>query len=335
MKNGPFAYQEIRWLSKVFFCITSLMSAIYVQAQVTVISDFNDGIADWDSGPNKPQVTAFEANGRLIIRGQLPATMGDLGNSIGGITWNRDRPIRDGETLETRVELIGTSRSDVIAGMDYNATATSDLALYAMLKSADFIRLDKVLFSPTVPHIPLQVAVFINDHQAIKHTNVVLCLALTGIGPSVRITIKVLDMDNENAVLYERSFLDTPAVDATVMDPLITNEGPDPGPPITMGTYTYLYINQFTDGLQPVAEVTFDNFVYEYRNAVELTIERAVRLSWPAFSTPHVVEGAPSVDGPWTLVPEPIFQTNFMNWMTVPVPLSQSMQVFRLRKPTP
>ena len=89
------------------------------------------------------------------------------------------------------------------------------------------------------------------------------------------------------------------------------------------------------DGTGPEVEVTYDNCTWEYRNATELDVERAVRLSWPAFSTLFVVEGAPSIDGPWLPVNEPVLQTNGMNWMTVPAPISEAMKLFRLVEPTP
>jgi len=179
---------------------------------------------------------------------------------------------------------------------------------------------------------------FFVDAISVKHHDVTLSMELTGVGSSVRITCRVLDLDAGGAVLFERTVLDTPEIDPTVPAPPGMGTGtPDSGPPfgLTGSSGTFLYMAQVTDGSQPEVEVIYDNFTWEYRSAAELNIERAVRLSWPAFSTPFIVEGAPSTSGPWTPVNEPVLQTNGMNWVTVPTPLSQTMQVFRLSEVTP
>ena len=63
-----------------------------------------------------------------------------------------------------------------------------------------------------------------------------------------------------------------------------------------------------------------------------ISYDRAIRLSWPAFGTPHVVEGAPSVEGPWTEVTEPVLQEGPINYMTIPAVFSDTIEVFRLRR---
>jgi len=78
--------------------------------------------------------------------------------------------------------------------------------------------------------------------------------------------------------------------------------------------------------------VVYDNFTYEYRSAAVLNIEKAVRLSWPALATAFAVEAAPTVNGPWTLLTEPIIQRDGLNYVTVPAPASEAMSVFRLQK---
>ena len=61
-----------------------------------------------------------------------------------------------------------------------------------------------------------------------------------------------------------------------------------------------------------------------------LSVEKAVRLSWPASFTGMEVLGAPTVDGPWTKISEPIMENEGRYRMTVPAPLGETMRYFRL-----
>jgi len=292
------------------------------QAQLNYFSDFNDGIPDWDN--TGPIGTAEETSGQLSIRAQFPGTPGDPAFSATWVTWRRNHPIRDAETLEYGVDLVQTSQSNVFAGFDYNATGISGEGLYTFIKDANNIQLTK--------YIPSSGAEghFFFEATPVKHQNVTMSMALTGVGGSVWITCRVLDKDAAGAVLFERTIVDTPGIDPVVV-------GSDTGPPFGLAgsTGALLYSGQITDGTQPETVVIYDNFTWEYRSAAELSIERAVRLSWPAFDTVFDVEGAPSPDGPWTPISEPIAQTNGMNWMTVPAPTSQTMQIFRLSESMP
>jgi hypothetical protein len=165
----------------------------------------------------------------------------------------------------------------------------------------------------------------------VKMSNVTLALALTGVGDSVRITGKVLDKENNDGVLIERTVMDTPGVDPTVSSAEgVTILQPDPGPPFFRGVSVFLDLAQITDGNQPEAEVVYDNFTFEQASAAELRVERAVRLSWPAFSKPFRVEGAPTVEGPWMEVTGPMVQVDMVNYLTVAAPESHGMEVFRL-----
>ena len=59
-------------------------------------------------------------------------------------------------------------------------------------------------------------AVFFHEKAVIKNTNVVLSLALTRVNTNVVLTARVLDKDNQEAVLYQRSVVDTPQADPTL-----------------------------------------------------------------------------------------------------------------------
>jgi hypothetical protein len=68
-------------------------------------------------------------------------------------------------------------------------------------------------------------------------------------------------------------------------------------------------------------EASFDNVVYQVHATPRLSIEKAVRVSWPASAFPTTLEAAPAVQGPYSPLTEPI-----LDWgdgfkrMIVPVP---------------
>lgn len=78
----------------------------------------------------------------------------------------------------------------------------------------------------------------------------------------------------------------------------------------------------------------FDNFVATGTPVTRisepsLTIERSIRLSWPAASAPAILESAAGLDGPWeavSAVPPPILGDQFQ----VTVPAENNEQFFRL-----
>jgi hypothetical protein len=78
----------------------------------------------------------------------------------------------------------------------------------------------------------------------------------------------VLDKDNQNAVLYERTVVDTPQVDRSLSSAELLAAsgmnlacGPDvSGAPCTSGDNIGLASWQYSDGTKLAAEVTYDNF---------------------------------------------------------------------------
>jgi hypothetical protein len=293
-------------------------------AQGEIISDFDDGIPDWGVVTDRNGNPVFtESGGQLSIRNQVPATGGNPANGIASVGWTHRVSITDGLTLEYRVDIVRTSRGDVIAGIEYNC---EEMGLYGLSVNGEGMWLEKVDYGSG-----LVFARLFHEVAPVKVSNVILSLALTGVGDSVRITGKVLDKENNDAVLIERTVMDTPGVDPTVSSAEgVTILQPDPGPPFFRGVSVFLDLAQITDGNQPEAEVVYDNFTFEQASAAELRVERAVRLSWPAFSKPFRVEGAPTVEGPWMEVTGPMVQVDMVNYLTVAAPESHGMEVFRL-----
>ncbi len=85
---------------------------------------------------------------------------------------------------------------------------------------------------------------------------------------------------------------------------------------------------QENDGTLPEALAVFDNVELGTYDLPRISIQPAVRLSWPATAMNFAVESAPAADGPWLPAQDPLppgFQQ--MN-----LPQNYLMQFFRLRQ---
>src|SRR4029434_9962127 len=85
--------------------------------------------------------------------------------------------------------------------------------------------------------------------------------------PDVILTARILDKANNNAVLYERSVVDTPNVDRTLTETEMEAASgmqlqldSDGRAPFTSVSDALLCVYQYSDGTKPAAEVTYDNF---------------------------------------------------------------------------
>jgi len=74
-------------------------------------------------------------------------------------------------------------------------------------------------------------------------------------------------------------------------------------------------------------------FTLDFKIAPEpqMTIAPAVHLNLPIVTAGHVLEGAASMEGPWSSVTLP-HGTHSGDRQTVALPATSSMRVFRLRK---
>ena len=163
-------------------------------------------------------------------------------------------------------------------------------------------------------------------------------LSLTRVGSDVKITTRVLDKDNANAVLFERSVTDTPQA-----DPVLPNRAVrgmigmadlpgTPWPVVQAPTDVELTLSWFNSQAAPLppAQVIFDNLeVWQYQ-LPQLAIQNAVVLSWPLTPGQFILESAPSVDGPWVPVPDPWWRTN-AGQNQVSILALDSLQLLRLR----
>ena len=149
--------------------------------------------------------------------------------------------------------------------LDDNATNIAVLSValpsgsYAIHKGSRFAYILKLPASGGV-------RVFSCQRAALRHTDVILALALTRVQSNLVITARVLDKRNPKTVLYQSTVVDTPNADPTLtaaqFEALtgmrLLDLMPDtPGPPLTtFGAIVGIF--QYTDGKQPVPRAVFD-----------------------------------------------------------------------------
>ena len=204
---------------------------------------------------------------------------------------------------------------------------------YLFFKDQDEVALVKFWNAAT------SLAWFFYENRPLKNQNVTLALSLTRVGSEVKITTRVLDQDNANAVLFERTVTDTPQADPALPNRAVRGMPGDPDLPGTPWAVvqaptdvelTLTWVNSQA-APQPPAEVIFDNLeVWQYESP-QLAIQNAVVLSWPVTQGTFVLESAASVDGLWEPVPDPWWRTNDgQNEVTILAP--DSLRLFRLRQ---
>jgi hypothetical protein len=240
-------------------------------------------------------------------------------------------PLPDQQTLEARVDLVSANQADASACLQF-LWLSGTFPGYAFFKGQDEISFVKSW------NVGQSNAIFFWTNLPVKNTNVTLVLSLTRHGSDVAINTRVLDKDNANAVLFERSVVDTPQ-----SDPVLPNRAvngflyvPDlvgtPWPVTQAPDTVELGMGWFNplSASQGAAQVIYDNLeVWQYQTP-RMNIQNAVVLSWPVTAAQFVVESAPGVNGPWETVPDPWLRTNATQiQMSVSAP--DSMRLFRLK----
>jgi hypothetical protein len=278
-----------------------------------VLDNFDDNrVTGWTVDGHKGQGKLAETNQQFKVGGYWPGVHTvDLGDTTALAHFSRNWSVPNGQTLELRVDLVGMDEHTTGAGLDlWSGAANTGYALY---KGPDFIHLCKPSLSVTGIH-----GQFFHERVLVKNTNVVLALAVTRVNPNLILTARVLDKENNNAVLYERSVVDTPSVDRTLTQAemeaasgMHMDAGTDVGPPITSGSEVFLGVFQYTDGTRPAAEVTFDNLerwtsifpVWRPEIAVQLLSTIPPRVNLLLSAAPNsswTIERGLKPTGPWT-----------------------------------
>jgi hypothetical protein len=219
------------------------LSTLNWSVQATVLDNFNDNTkTDWkDDGFGVGQST--EVNGQLKF--EIPAAGQPL--FFASSKTSQTFTLQDKRTIEFRVDLISGNSKDSFAILSWipNSSKVTDLAGYSIAKSPTDILVSKGINK-----------YFYNEDPtpAVKNENVTLVLSLTGAGSSVVINAKVLDKDNSNAVLFDKTFVDTAAADELKDgkdDPAAAYTGP--------GHFVLMEYEDYAAGGPDVYEVVLDN----------------------------------------------------------------------------
>lgn len=223
--------------------LTSVM-LLACPVQARVLDDFNDNVkTGWEDFTFVPGFgIAEEAGGELRFdqpaAGQPFFTAAQFKSEV--------FTVQDGRTVEFRVDVVKAGGEFSYPVLAFIPDSPATLAGYSIAQSTTDVLIVKGIEK-----------YFIDDDTPtaqIKHENVTLVLRLTGRGDSVEITGQVLDKDADNAVLWERAFMDTPAAD--VLD---TGEDTNPSEPYLGDGYFTLYCYQNFDPSESPYVAHFDN----------------------------------------------------------------------------
>jgi hypothetical protein len=220
---------------------------VYVTDE-TELDDFNDNTKTGWTDFNFDQ-GAFgiptEQDGQF--RFVLPAAGQDIFTASQKTT--RQFELKEGERHEFRVDLIEGSGTDAFAVLAFIPTSGSPGTLqgYGLAKDPDDVLITKGVQK-----------YFVADDTAtaeLKHQNITMSLTLTVKDGNVIVTGKILDKDANDAVLWERTVVDTPAAD-------VMEDGDDSpaAPYITTGYFTLYCYQQFNAGIGEYS-VFYDNAI--------------------------------------------------------------------------
>lgn len=272
----------------------------------------------------------FGPCGHLVANGQVRLSVtpdGDHG--FAGLTSVRQWTVREGRTLEFRVDLISCSGDGALARLN---CAFGNPNKYILFVDQDTIALGKR------EEDPLQLF-FLTNGPAVDVTNVKLVLSMTG-GPdsSVLVQWKILDNEQGGRVLFSGSQWDTAGSDPMVEDAHKTSDNP---PGSFLGMSGRLNISVYHDNagwVDPQVEIphlgeaaaVFDNpEVIEYDSAWQKPPLRAMLLSWPQNTAEEqIIAGAPAPEGPYSPWPEPCFDRQ--GAICTAVPTTALQQYFKL-----
>lgn len=227
------------------------------QAQARIVDNFDDNLkTDWSDFTFQPGFgLPIETNGQF--RFELPPA----GVAIFTASQKTSDTItlQEGRTVELRVDVVQAGGKDSFAVLAFLPTGNSPgtLAGYGLAKSTTDVLLTKGVNRYFVADAG-PAAQLINE-------NITLVLQLTAQGGNVVIVGKVLDKANNDAVIWERKVVDTPAAD-------VMAAGQDsPAAPFITGGYFTLYCYQDFDRNAPE-----DPYRVYYDNAQVFVTDRTV-----------------------------------------------------------
>lgn len=290
--------------------------------------DFRTGITGWTPSPPPIGVASLSpTNQQLLLQADWTNAGGNLPqNTFFAFAPSGTWTPADGQTVACQADLVSVSQNSTNMAFLWLGDGTH---FYFFSKSQKWVCLGKSWSGSS------QAVFWLDNTVQLPATNVVLYLALTRDGPNLIITTRVLDKDNQDALVFERSFADTPGADASLTAAEFTaltgtttwSVVPENYPPVLSGAARGAAVSQFTDGQQPPVEAVWDNFSLRHHDVPPLSIARAVQLTWPApAGVNYSIESASTVQGPWLPVQDP----EIPGIQSLTVPFSGPARFFRL-----
>ena len=167
--------------------------------------------------------------------------------------------IEDGVTLEFRVDLIEANQAEAYAVVGFipSDTPVSKLSGYSLAKDSNDVLLAKGL---NKYFYDITEGDWIDSPD-----NITLSIMMTGKGNSVEVTTRVFDIENSNALLFEKTITDTPEAD--------TLDTGDDSPAASFigkpGNFVLLLYHNDGDGALPASRITLDNAkVFQYESSM-------------------------------------------------------------------
>ncbi len=218
------------------FLITALIGLSHT-LNATVLDDFNDNTkTGWTDFTFIPGFgIPVESNGQLRFEQSVSPSGGGIFSA--SQRTSEAYELKDGRTIEFRVDVVQGGAKDSFAILAFVPTAGTggpgSLAGYGLAKSTTDVLITKGISK-----------YFIADAGAaanLKQDNITLVLRLTAQGGSVTINAQVLDKEKADAVIWERTVVDTPVAD------VMTDGSDSPAGPFLTSGYFTLYLYQDLD----------------------------------------------------------------------------------------
>lgn len=168
-----------------------------------------------------------------------------------------------------------------------------------------------------------------------------LTLAILHQDNNVFLTTQIQDKGPGQAVLFQKTVVDTPAADPGLVGNVELEAGvymaslaDVAGNPWTSLKDPYFGLWQNTEGNQPVALAVFDNFSVARHDLPSLNAQRAILITWPATAFPFQLEAGAWREGTgslWRAVTDPVMESNGLKRVAIPVNAFEEMEFYRLK----
>ena len=260
------------------FAFTFLLLAISHRISARVLDDFDDnaktGWEDFTFIPGYGLPT--ESDGQF----KFEMTPSPISKPIFSASRKTSEVIelKNGRTIEMKVDVIEGGAKDSFAVLAFipQSSSPGSLGGYGLAKSTTDILITKGIGKYFVADA--------GPAAHLKNNNITLVLKLSALDGSVTINAKALDKDADNAVIWERTVVDSPDADV-----LAAGKDEPKLPYITKGYFT-LYLYQDFDPAAPENpyKIYYDNAQVDIKDAPVTTIlddfEDGVKTGWTDFT---------------------------------------------------